>query len=175
MVDNPTTDGPVKSLRLVAPGGDIIPGIFAGFAALLLLGMLRNPPTGGISLLVDVVLVAAFAVPAYVLYTGARKSGLFVFDDTIEYRALGSVKQAWKREQVAEVMPISGGARVMAPGGVLLREYKYRFWNTEQVARFARAAGLAPPTALELAAEAGRAAPAMPASADVDPGKPGEP
>jgi len=162
--DNPTVDGPVKSLRLVSPGGDIIPAIFAALAALLVLGILRTPPTNAVAAVADLLLVATFAVPAYVLYTGARRSGLFVSEQAVEYRALGSVKQSWRREQVAEIIAISGGARVMGPGGVLLREYKYRFWNTEQVARFAHAAGLAPPTALELAAT----------SADVDPGETGQ-
>jgi len=171
MPPNPTTEGPVKSLRQAAPGGDIIPAVFAGIAALLLLGVLRNPPVSAAAALIDVVLMAAFAAPAYVLYAGARGTGLFVSDDSVEYRALGRVRASWKRAEVSQVVAMSGGVKVLGPGGNVLGEYRFRWWNTEQVARFARAAGLAPPTALEIAAAASAA---EASTAEVDPGKAGE-
>ena len=152
MLTNPTTEGPVKSLRQATPGGDIIPGVFAGIAGLFVLGFLKNPPTTLTAALVDLVLIAAFAAPAYVLYRGARTTGLFVSDESVEYRALGRVRDAWKRDQVGQVVAMSGGARVIDTAGRTLREYRFRWWRTEQVERFARAADLAPPTALELAA-----------------------
>jgi len=166
---NPTTDGPLKSLRQAAPGGDIIPGVFAAIAALLLLGMLRNAPSSALAVVVDLVLIAAFATPAYVLYTASRKTGLFVSDTFLEYRALGRVRESWPRSEVGEIEPMSGGARVRNSAGKVLGEYKFRWWNTEQVARFARAAGLAPMSALELAAAA-----TPESGAEPDPGEAGE-
>ncbi|MFN2463442.1 MAG: hypothetical protein ABR573_06015 [Candidatus Dormibacteria bacterium] len=162
---NPTVDGPVKSLRQVAPGGDVVPGIFAGIAVLLLLGILRNMPSTAVLALIDLVLVAGFAVPAYVIYSGSRASGIFVDDRVLEHRALGRVRRSWPLAEIAEISPMSGGLKVIGTAGYPLREFRFRWWRTEQVVMFARASGLLAPTALEVMARS---------SAQVDPGKPGE-
>lgn len=166
MPANPTTEGPEKSLRQAVPGGDIVPGIFGAITLLLLLGIVRNPPANLGFVVVDAILLLSFGVPAYVLYMGARKTGLFVTDQAVEYRALGRPRDTWKRDEVREIVAMSGGAKIMGTAGHTLREYRFRWWHTPQVEQFARAAGLAAPTALEVAAAA--------SAAEVDPGKAGE-
>jgi hypothetical protein len=168
---NPNTEGPEKSLRQGVPGGDIIPAIFGLITLLLLIGAVRNPPASAAFVLVDVILLLSFGVPAYVLYQGARQTGLFATDKTVEYRALGRPRDTWKREEVREIVPMSGGAKLMSTSGTTLREYRFRWWSTPQVEQFARAAGLAAPTALEVAAKASAA---EASAADVDPGEAGD-
>ena len=167
MPANPTTEGPEKSLRQAVPGGDIIPGVFAAITLLLLLGVVRSPPANALSVLIDAVLLLSFGVPAYVLYAGSRQTGLFVTDRTIEYRSMGRARDVYRRDEVRELVPMSGGAKLVGSNGNTIREYRFRWWSTPLVEKFARAAGLAPPTALEQAAAAS-------APADVDPGKAGD-
>jgi hypothetical protein len=159
MSDNPTTEGPVKSLRQAAPGGDIVAAVFAVIALLVLVGLVRSPITAG-GVLLSLFFIAVFAVPAYVLYSSSRSTGLFVSDSQVEYRTMGQPRQAWPRTEVGAIEPMSGGLKLMGTDGRVLRTYRFRWWSTEQVARFARAAGLAP------------VSPAL--LAEVDPGKAGD-
>ena len=145
MADNPTVDGPVKSLRQAAPGGDVVAAVFAVIALLIAVGLVRTPPSA-LGILLSLFFIVMFAGPAYVLFQSARQTGVFVTDDRVEYRLLGQAKAAWKREDVAAIEPMSGGLKVMSADGKVLRRLQFRWWSTEQVARFARAAGLAPVT-----------------------------
>ena len=143
MAENPTTEGPVKSLRQAAPGGDIIAVVFALIALLIAVGMVRDS-TGAGGLLLSLFFLLVFALPAYVLWQSSRATGVFVTDEKVEYRLLGQPRATWKREEVAAIEAMSGGLKVLAADGKVLRRLQFRWWSTEQVARFARAAGLAP-------------------------------
>lgn len=181
MAENPTTEGPVKSLRQAAPAGDIIAGVFALIALLIAVGLVRNPASG-LSVLLSVLFLLLFAVPAYVLYASSRTTGLFVTEERVEYRLMGRPQQGWRRDEVGGIEPMGGGLKLLAPDGKLLRRFKFRWWSTEQVALFARAAGLTPSAVesplseamAQAAAEAKAEREAAASAADVDPGKAGD-
>ena len=141
MAENPTTEGPLKSLRQATPGGDLVAGIFALIAVLVLLGALRNPPKGA-GILVSLIFLLLFGVPAYVIWGSSRSTGVFVTDDRVEYRLLGRPRAGWKRSEVGSIEAQAGGLRVLDPDGRELRQFRFRWWRTEQVVRFATSAGL---------------------------------
>ena len=152
MPENPTVEGPEKSLRQAAPRGDVIAAVFGLIAAYILVSLLVNRPDNPLGWLVGIVLVVGFGVPAYVIWASSRQTGLFVTDARVEYRVLGQPRYGWNRDQVKFIEAQGGGLKVVGTDGQVLRQLKFRWWNTEQVSRFARAAGLAPPTAAEIAA-----------------------
>ena len=141
MAQNPTTEGPVKSLRQVTPGGDIVAGIFALIAVLIALSAALSPPQG-VSILVTLVFLLLFGVPAYVVWSSARSTGVFVTEDRVEYRLLGRPRVGWKRSEVGSIEAQAGGLRVLDPDGRELRRFRFRWWRTEQVVQFATSAGL---------------------------------
>jgi hypothetical protein len=153
MLSNPTTEGPVKSLRQVPPGGYAFSALFAAIALLIAIGMVRSGPTAPVSLLISGVLLLAFLVPAYVLWSSARGSGIFVDDDHVAFRILGQVRYSWPRAEVLEIKPALRGVAVVGRDGRTLREFRYRYWRADQVEALARSAGLAPATALNSAAQ----------------------
>ncbi|MGI8610477.1 MAG: hypothetical protein ACR2MY_14845 [Candidatus Dormibacteria bacterium] len=161
MAENPTTEGPVKSLRQAAPAGDIVAAVFALIALLIVVGMIRTPPSA-LGFMVSLVFFVIFALPAYVLYGSSRSTGMFVTGERVEYRLLGRPRVGWNRAEVGAIEAMGGGLRVLDPEGRVLRTFKFRWWNTEQVARFASSAGLA-------RAQRGAAASAP----EVQPGEPG--
>jgi hypothetical protein len=154
--------GGEQGLYQKPPGGDIAAYAFGAIALLMLLGIVRSPPTLPWVALVDLVLVLAFAVPALILYLGARRSGVFVTDERVEYRTLLGVRGSWTRGEVTRIEAMSGGLKLLGSEDRVLRRIRFRWWHTEDVAHFARATGLAAPSALELAA------------AQAQPGKAGE-
>ena len=141
MAENPTIEGPVKSLRQATPGGDIVAGVFALIAALILVNAVLNPPIGA-GILVSLFFILVFAVPAYVVWGSARSTGVFVTEDRVEYRLLGRPRVGWKRSEVGSIEAQAGGLKVLDPNGRELRRFRFRWWRTEQVVRFARSAGL---------------------------------
>lgn len=162
MPESMSTQGPVKSLRQATPGGDLIAGFFALVALLIAVGVVRNPPSP-LGLLLSVVFILLFAGPAYVLYSSSRATGIFVSDDRVEFRLLGQVRQSWKRAEVGAIEASAGGLRLLAPDGRVLRQFKFRWWSTELVTRFASSTGMG-------AAQREAALSAV----DVDPGKAGD-
>jgi hypothetical protein len=144
MPSNPTTEGPVKSLRQVPPGGYAFPALFGAFALLIAIGIVRGGPTSAPSLLVSGVVLLAFLLPAYVLWSSSRDSGVFIDADRVEFRVLGRVRYAWPRSEVQEIKPALRGVAVVGTDGRTLREFHYRYWRADQVEALARSAGLAP-------------------------------
>lgn len=161
MANNPTTEGPVKSLRQVPPGGNAFPIAFAAVALLVAAGLATNRSTTLISVLASGVLLLAFLIPAFILWSSGRDSGLFITDDAVEFRTLGQVKHSWKRGEVREIKPSLRGVSLVGSDGRTLREFRYRYWRADQVEALARSAGLAP-------------APTLPVRSEPDPGKPGD-
>jgi hypothetical protein len=161
MAPNPTTEGPVKSLRQAAPGGDVIAVVFGLIALFVVVSVVRNRPDNLVALVIAGVFILAFAIPAYVLWTSARDTGIFVTADRVEYKVMAQTRQSWSLSEVKSVEPLSGGLKLMGQDGHLLREVKFRWWTTEQVARFANGAGLAP-------------GPVLPLSAQMNPGEAGQ-
>lgn len=153
MASNPTTEGPVKSLRQVPPGGNAFPIGFGAFALLIALGLVTNRSMPVVSVLISGVVLLAFLIPAFILWSSARDSGLFITDKAVEFRTLGQVKHSWKRDEVREIKPSLRGISVVGTDGRTLREFRYRYWRADQVEALARSAGLA---------------------SKVDPGEPGE-
>ncbi|MEA2683028.1 MAG: hypothetical protein QOK05_1356 [Chloroflexota bacterium] len=161
MASNPMTEGPVKSLRQVPPGGNAFPIAFGVIAALIALGLVTNGSSSLLSILTSGVLLIAFLVPAFVLWSSARDSGLFITDDTVEFRTLGQTRHSWKRDQVREIKSSLRGVSIVGTDGRTLREFRYRYWRADQVEALARSAGLAPVIMATPGSEA-------------DPGKPGK-
>jgi hypothetical protein len=151
MPSNPTTEGPVKSLRQVPPGGYAFSALFAAVALLIAIGMVRSGPTSALSLLISGVVLLAFLIPAYVLWSSARDSGVFVDDNHVEFRILGQVRHSWPRDEVLEIKPALRGVAVVGKDGRTLREFRYRYWRADQVEALARSAGLAPASLLSQA------------------------
>jgi hypothetical protein len=158
MADNPTTEGPVKSLRQRAPGGDIPAILFAVIAAYICLSLITNRPSSIGPLLISGLFMVCFLVPAYILYASSRDSGIFATDDDVDFRILGQVRESWKKDQVRSIETSAQGVRIVGVDGRTLRVVRYRWWNTSQVEQFARSAGLAPVTpGLTSEAEPGKA------------------
>ena len=134
---------PEKSLRQAAPGGDVFAAVFALVALLVAIGIVRNP-TSLVSVIFGLIFIALFAVPAYVLFASSRSTGIFVTEDQVEYRLLGRPRKSWKRAEVGAIEPMGGGLKVLGPDGRLIGQFRFRWWSTEKVARFARDAGLSP-------------------------------
>ncbi|HEY8741237.1 MAG TPA: hypothetical protein VIN56_11655 [Candidatus Dormibacteraeota bacterium] len=144
MAQNPTTEGPVKSLRQAAPGGDAVPILFAAIALLIAIGLVRDRPTSPGQAVLSVLFLLAFLVPAYILWVSARESGVFITDARVELRQLGQVRRSWTRAEVGSIQPSSRGLRLVGADGQTLHEVRYRWWRITQVELLARSAGLAP-------------------------------